>query len=66
MKHIFRTAVRDTLLICLEYETLDYVAVSDNSVNDDEYCEYTKAELKVPHFCGNVKVILSRYRHKLI
>jgi len=67
MKHIFRTAGRDTILICLEYETLDYDVGSDSSINDnDEYCVYIKAELKVPHFRGNVKVILSKCRHKLI
>jgi len=32
--------------------------------DNDEYCEYTKAELKVPNSRGNVKVILSRYRRK--
>jgi hypothetical protein len=63
---MFRTAGRDTILVCLEYETLDCDVGSDNSINDnDEYCEYTKAELKVPHFCDNVKAILCRYRNKL-
>jgi hypothetical protein len=67
VKHVFRTTDRDTNLVCLEYETLDCDVGSDNSVNDnDEYCEYTKAELKVHHFGGNVKVFLSGYRHEPI
>jgi hypothetical protein len=51
----------------LEYETLDCDVGSDNNINDsDENYEYAKAELKVPHFGGNIKVILSGYRHKPI
>ena len=42
---MFRTAGRDTILVCLEYETLDCDVGSDNSINYiDEYCEYTKAD----------------------
>ena len=36
MKHVFRTAGRGKILICLEYETLDYDAGSHGSINDND------------------------------
>jgi hypothetical protein len=61
LKPVLHTAYRDSNLICLQYITLDGDVRSGNDIiSNDEYCEYTEAEIKIPHCNG----LLSGFRQE--